>query len=382
VKFELSGDRIMKIAMIGSKGIPFLGEGGGIERHVEELSTRFAEAGHEVSVYVRPRAVSRRGEWRGVRLIRLPSIPTKHLDTITHVFLATLHALFQNYDIFHYHGVGPSTLSWLPRLLAPRAKVIVTFHSQDRFHKKWGLLARIFLAFGEWTAIAFPHKTIVVSRTLERYVRERFGARAAYIPNGVAVVSPKPSMATLRDFGLKPDCYLLTVARLIRHKGIHFLIQAFSGLAGDWQLVVVGAPSYTEDYSRYLLSLGRSDPRIKFVGFRGGAELSALYSYAALYVHPSESEGLSLSILEAMGHGTAVLISDIPENLETIDHSGFSFKNADVLDLRRELERVLGNPELRRSVGERGRKFVSQHFSWQMVANETLNEYQRALTCV
>jgi glycosyltransferase involved in cell wall biosynthesis len=368
----------MKIAMLGSKGIPFLGEGGGIERHVEELATRFAAAGHEVSVYVRPRAVAEKREWRGVRLVRLPSIPTKHLDTITHVFLASVHALGGGYDIIHYHGVGPSTLAWIPRLFAPRAKVIVTFHSQDRFHKKWGLLARLYLAFGEWTAVALPHSTIAVSHSLVRYCRERFGRIVDYVPNGVEVRDLTPPRTLLKEFGLEPDGYVLTVARLVRHKGIHFLIQAFARLRTDRRLVIVGAPSYTEDYVRYLVGLAKDDRRVRFVGFRGGEELAALYFYASLYVHPSESEGLSLSILEAMSYGAPVLISDIPENLETIDHSGFSFRNADTDDLHDAMARVLADPALRQSVGRRGREFVRRHFSWDNVAERTLAVYRRA----
>lgn len=366
----------MRIAMIGSKGIPFLGEGGGIERHVEELSTRLAAAGHDVTVYVRPRAVKERGEWRGVRLVRLPTVPTKHLDTISHVFLSSLHALFGRYDVIHYHGVGPSTLVWIPRLFAPRAKTVVTFHSQDRFHKKWGRIARAYLSFGEWTAVRLPHATIAVSHSIERYCRERFGARVFYVPNGVEVADARPDPAPLAEFGLEPDGYVLTVARLVRHKGIHLLIRAFASLETGRKLVVVGAPSYTEDYSRYLLSLSADDPRVRFVGFQGGKTLDALYANASLYVHPSESEGLSLSILEAMGHGTPVLISDIPENLEAIDHSGFSFRNGDEADLLRRMREVLDDPGARRKTGERGREFVRERFSWDRVAGMTEEVYR------
>ena len=131
----------MKIAMIGQKGIPSIY--GGIEKHVEELSVLLVQKGHEVNVYTRLNYTpADKKEFNGVNLISLPSIHTKHLDTITHTFLATLHVLFKKVDIIHYHGVGPSTLAWIPRLLKPRAKVIVTFHSIDRFHKKWGLFAR------------------------------------------------------------------------------------------------------------------------------------------------------------------------------------------------------------------------------------------------
>ena len=125
----------MKIAMIGQKGIPV--RYGGIERHVQELSLKLNKLGHSVFVYTRPYYTNKNlKEFKGVNLISLPSIHTKHLDAISHTFLATLDALRKDYDIIHYHGVGPSLLSWIPRIFKPRVKVVVTFHCIDRRHKK------------------------------------------------------------------------------------------------------------------------------------------------------------------------------------------------------------------------------------------------------
>ena len=72
----------MKIAMIGQKGIP--ATYGGIERHVEEISKRLVARGHEVTVYCRFHYTPEGGTHKGVRLVRLPSWNTKHLDTATH----------------------------------------------------------------------------------------------------------------------------------------------------------------------------------------------------------------------------------------------------------------------------------------------------------
>ncbi len=139
----------MNIAMIGQKGVGVVDRGGGIEKHVTEISTRLAKKGHAVTVYTR-RAYQQNGgtEYQGVRLVYVPTIYRKNLEAIVHSFFATIHALRQPYDIIHFHGVGPATLAWIPRLLKPAAKVVVTFHSQDRFHKKWSAPARAYLRFG------------------------------------------------------------------------------------------------------------------------------------------------------------------------------------------------------------------------------------------
>lgn len=366
----------MRIAMIGAKSVPVGKYGGGVERHVEELAGRLAHRRHTLFVYVRSYtlAKSRSHQWRGVRLIGIPTIHSKNFETIIYAFLATLHVIFMPVNVVHYHGVGPATFAWIPRLLKPSARVIVTFHSIDRFHKKWGRFARAYLGFGEWAAMHFPHQTILVSHSLQIYAHRKFKRPGIFIPNGVEPRTVR-NIDELKHFKLRHHSYLLVVARLIKHKGIHFLIQAFRGLKTDKKLVVVGAPSFTEDYAAYLAKLASDDPRIILLGFQSGEILAELYAHAYLYVHPSESEGLSLTILEAMGHGTAVLISDIPENLEAIDHAGFSFLNRNVRDLRKKMEHLLRHPELVRTAALRGRNFVRREFHWNSVVRETERVY-------
>ena len=138
----------MRIAMIGQKGLP--AKFGGVERHVHELSVRLVKIGHKVTVYSRKWYTGGKDKkFAGVEIQHLPSIRTKHLDAITHSFLATLNAIKNKSDVIHYHGIGPSLVSWIPRLFAPRIKVITTFNSIDRKHEKWGLGARLILKLSE-----------------------------------------------------------------------------------------------------------------------------------------------------------------------------------------------------------------------------------------
>jgi hypothetical protein len=136
----------MRIAIIGQKGLPLGEDAGGVERHVEELGARLASRGNEVLVYVRPRyATAPEREYRGMKLVRTWSLQMRSFDTVTHCIASTLDAARRGAEVIHYHGVGPATVAWLARLLAPRAKVVVTFHSIDRLHQKWGPLARLYL---------------------------------------------------------------------------------------------------------------------------------------------------------------------------------------------------------------------------------------------
>lgn len=373
----------MRIAFIGQKAIPFYRDGG-VERHVEELSTRLAGRKHKVTVYVRPRYVATKKDiWRGIRLIRVFSIPTKHFDTISYTFFATLYAVFgkRKYDVIHYHGVGPSLVCWIPRLFT-RAKIIVTFHSIDRFHAKWGPLSRAILRLGEWAATHFPHATIAVSHTIQKYCEKHFGKKVHYIPNGVNIVKVTKS-GKLKRWGLKKDQYLVTVARLVRHKGIHSLIQAYQRLPDsikqEMKLIIVGAPSFTKDYDDYLKQLAGGDSRIIFAGYQCGETLHQLYAHAFLYVHPSEYEGLSVTILEAMSSGKCVLISDIPENLEAIDHSGVPFEVGNVDDLTEKLTMLINHPGIVKERGKRALGFIKRNFEWEKVSGEIEELYEKVV---
>jgi glycosyltransferase involved in cell wall biosynthesis len=371
--------------MIGLKGIPFGEDGGGVERHVEELSLRLVKLGHEVIAYVRPKFTADGvTEYKGVKLISIFSIPTKNLDTITYTFLATLNVIFQPVDIVHFHGVGPSTLAWIVRIFKPKAKVIVTFHSIDRFHKKWGWFARLYLAWGEWTACHFAHHTIAVSRAIQQYCLHKFNKKTEYIPNGISLRKFNLNRDNkIKKLGVQKDGYLLTVARLVKHKGIHYLIVAYKKMEQkfgidpqNWpggvirKLVIVGAPSYTHDYLNYLKKIAGDDKNIIFAGFQTGETLAQLFANAYLYVHPSESEGLSITILEALSYGKCVLSSNIPENLEVLDHGGYSFESKNVNDLYEKLVYLFDFEEDVRRRGTHGFKFVKEHFDWDNIAKE------------
>jgi glycosyltransferase involved in cell wall biosynthesis len=383
--------KYMKIAMIGQKGIPAVY--GGIERHVEELSTRLAGCGFRVFVYCRPWYLTTNNQqpttnnqnlYKGVELILLPSIKTKNLDAITHTLISTLHAIFiVKSDVIHYHGVGPSLLSWIPRLLAPKIKVVATFHCIDRKHQKWGFIARLALRMGEWAACHFAEKTITVSRTLQQYCSEAYDKDVLYIPNGVNVSDKKENKKIaeiLKKFGLRKEKYLLMVSRLVRHKGAHYLIQAFRDLKKnnqefrDLKLVIAGDSAFTDSYVKELKKLARGNKDIVFTGFQSGKPLENLFLNSLAVVHPSESEGLPIAVLEAMSYGKVVIASNIPENMEIIKKHGISFENKNVKDLIRKISEVIDMDDLKEK-GELAKQFVKKNYNWEDIATATKKVY-------
>jgi len=373
----------MKIAFIGQKGLPTIY--GGVERHVEELAVRLVKRGHTVTVYCREWYTgSKNPVYKGIDLRYTKSIHTKNLDAITGTLTATLDALRQDFDVIHYHGVGPALLAWLPRIFKPSVKVVVTFHCQDRLHGKWGLFARLMLAFGERAACWFPHKTIAVSKTLKKYVKEKYGRDAVYIPNGVNADEEIKDFSILAGLGLKKENYILSVSRLVSHKATHQLIDAFKflkdsdsrNLYNGLKLAIVGEGVETDNYVRYLKSLvdGRED--IVFIGWKIGKDLSALFSNAKLFVHPSLSEGLPLVVLEAMSYARPVIASNILEHMELISDKRFLFKAGDSLCLMAAFFWALANPEICRVNGICNKQKVEREYNWELSYEKLENFYK------
>lgn len=375
----------MRIAMIGQKGMP--AKFGGVERHVHELATRLVKFGHQVTVYSRSWYTNRKdGKLNGVEIKHLPSIHSKHLDTITHCFLATLDAMKTGADIIHYHGIGPSLVSWIPRVFTPRIKVITTFHSIDRKHEKWSFLARWVLKISEWTACKFAHETIAVSRTIEQYCRDVYDKQTVYIPNGAPDCRPNKKNGKLKKWGLKPRGYILMVSRLIPHKGAHYLIDAYNELCWEnsvpenKKLVIVGDGYYTDRYVKELKKTAEKNPDVIFTGFQTGETLSQLYSHACLVVHPSKNEGTPINVLEAMSYNAPVLLSDIIEHRELVNNTKFLFAHGDVKSLKEKLKWLLrtGGDACAKQV-KTNYATVRQNYDWDSVVSDVIDVYARQI---
>ena len=362
----------MRIAMIGQKGIP--ATYGGIEKHVEEITRRLAQRGHDVSVFCRLYYTPAEASVPGVHLLRRPSLHTKHLDTVTHAAFATLESMARRFDIVHFHALGPSVFAALPRVTGKRT--VVTVHGLDWQRQKWGRFASWVLRQCEGPAARFPNRTIVVSRTLRQYFQQHHHCDAVFIPNGTNLPQPRAARKILQ-FGLEPGKYVLFVGRLVPEKGVHFLCEAFSRIDTDLKLVLAGGHSFSEEYAAQLKSY-ESD-RIRLLDYVFGESLEELWSHAYLVAQPSTVEGLSIALLEALSYGRCVLLSDIPENLEVAEGCSVSFRSQDVNDLRAKLEQLIRDPARVRSFEDKARAHIQEHYSWDRVTGATESLYRSLL---
>lgn len=363
--------------MIGQKGIP--SRLGGVEIHVEEIAKRLVKLGCEVEAYCRKDCSDTTGNnYKGIQITYVPYINTKNLAAITSAFFSTIKALFSNIDIFHYHALGPSTLSFIPRLFGK--KVVCTVHGLDWQRRKWGRLASSYLMLGEYSTGKFAHATINVSKNLVDYYKKKYNKDTIYIPNGINKNDCVPANIINQKYNLNKDDYILFLARLVPEKGAHYLIEAYKMLNTNMKLVIAGDIKNNDDYIKSLFELTKNNNNIIFTGFVFGDELAELYSNAYIYVLPSDIEGLPISLLEAMSYGNCCLTSDIPENTNVIENYGYTFRRGDVEDLKNKLERLIKKNEDIDRIKKNVQNFVLEKYKWDEIADATLNVYKKLIS--
>jgi glycosyltransferase involved in cell wall biosynthesis len=382
--------RPLRIAMIGQKGIP--ARYGGVETHVEAVSTRLVERGHDVWAFCRsrlrpgldgqplPEGYHVNGgapDFHGVRLAYRPSLESKHTDAASHALLCALEASCAHaFDIVHLHGIGPASFAPVAGLFG--RSVVSTFHALDWRQVKWGHRARRMLHHGEAVGARHSDAVIAVSRLMQAHVQTAHGVDAAYIPNGAAPHETAPEPALLAPWGLKPGGYILTVGRIIPDRELHTLIEAFNQLPTTLRLVIVGSETPRTEYSDSLERAAGS--RVLFTGDVFGERLQALYGHALFYVLASRVEGLPITVCEAMAHGKALVLSDIPENVEVGGDAARYFKCGDVNALLSVMAELAADANARAVLGAAASERCRHTYNWDLITDQIEGVYYRVLS--
>jgi glycosyltransferase involved in cell wall biosynthesis len=366
----------MKIFVTGTRGIPDIP--GGVETHCQHLYPLIVELGHEVRLARRDAYVEAPLDvWKGVELVDLHSPRKKSLEAIVHTFLAILEARRWGADLVHIHAIGPGLLVPFARVLG--LKVVITNHGPDYNRQKWGFVARSLLKLGEFLGGKFANEVIVISRHIGGIVRRRCGRDSTLIPNGVHMPQLASSQGYINELGLTPGKYMIAVARFVPEKGLHDLLEAFSSIDTDWQLVLAGDADYEDDYSRSLKARAKQLPGVILTGYITGEPLNELITHAGLFVMPSYHEGLPIALLEAMIYGLPVLVSDIPANVEVGLEEGDYTVCGDVDELSQGIIRKIHE---KRSDVDRQKTIeqVRERYSWRDIAHKTVGVYKGILS--
>ena len=357
----------MRVAVLGTRGIP--ASYSGFETAVEQITSRLVARGHDVYVYCRPHVVDPAiSEWKGARLIHLPTIRNKYLDTFVHTFLSAVHAAFVlKPDVAIFFIAGNSPLCLITR--ARRIPTLINIDGLDSNRRKWNRFAKTYLRWAERVSPRMATRAITDSHAVAHIFESSFGRRIGVVPYG-AEGPPETGTGTLERLGLEPRKYVLFVGRLEPENNPHLLVEAWSRIPSErtrgMTLVVVGGAPYASDY---ILRVKRAaDPRVIFPGYVFGRGYWELQRNAYLFCAPTEVGGTHPVILEALVAGNCVLVNDYEPNAETVGDAGVYFSGRQgVLDLTRQLERLLDNPDDVEKYRARARERAEQ-YSWDAVA--------------
>ena len=354
----------MKIALIGTRGVP--ARYGGFETCAEEVGRRLARRGHEIWVYGRTGYDRRRLEYyEGMRLVRLPALRVKFLETLSHTALSLVHAAGRRMDAVLVFNSANSPLIALSGRIG--RKTVLHTDGLEWMREKWRGPGRLYYKLAERLAAHLPAALISDSRVIQRYYRDVYRRETRFISYGAPVEESRdPSL--LDRFGLRPGEYFLQIARFEPENNQGLAVRAFEGLAAEKKLVLVGGSRYRTTYAAE--TMATTDARIMFPGYCYESDvLRELLCHAYAYIHGNEVGGTNPGLLQAMGAGCFVIARDVPFNREVCGDAALYFRK-DVEDLREKMVWALANEAALGAFKERARRTVRERYDWDAVALE------------
>ncbi|MBQ9104225.1 MAG: glycosyltransferase family 4 protein [Clostridia bacterium] len=371
----------LNIIMIGQKNVP--SRDGGIDVVVGELAPEIAKKGHAVTLLNRKRKKEKGlpilKEYKGCSLDECFTINKRAFDALVHSYFATKRAIKLGkkgkVDIVHYHAEGPCFFLYkFPKKEKRNYKIVVTIHGIDSKRAKWKGFGSKVLEICEKRIVKYADEIIVLSKKDHDFLLKTYGRESTIIPNAVSTPEFLAPNTIEKKWGLKEKDYLLTLARFVPEKGLHYLIEAFLNATkttgSNKKLVLSGNLSFDKNYYEKIVNMCKGKDNIILTGFVDGETVKELYSNAYLYVLPSELEGMSMSLLEACAYKLPCLISNIEENIAVTGENVYTFETKNVESLTRVLIDLLKG---KKSLLVSNKKF----FTWGEIAKKTIELYER-----
>ena len=240
---------------------------------------------------------------------------------------------------------------------------------------KWRGFASKYIKLGERIAAKYADEVITLSDEMHRYFLDTYGRDTALIRNAVSPVPPTDIGIIREKYGLEKNGFILYVGRISPEKGVDELIEAYKRAQPTERLVIAGEIG-SDPFGSAVREAVSGCENIVCTGFAGGEELFSLYCGCALYVLPSHTEGLALTLLEAMSAGASCLVSDISENTSVLGDFGCAFRTGDVDNLAARLLDAPRTDSAERD-GAAQAAYVAQTYGYDRVIDEHMEIYRR-----
>ena len=359
----------MKIAMLGTKGIP--AKWGGIEKYIEEISVRLAAMGHEVTVFGSKwycRDYHHR-VYKSVNVVQLPSMHMQATDALSNGALATLFSMGHRFDVANFHGYA--SYFYLPFFKMMNIKTVVTPHGVESGwdNPKYGSVGRTILKKAFALGIRNADAVVTVAMHLKQNIEDNFGVGAEVIYSGLDAGQKMGNSIIKKKYGLNGGDYVFFIGRIDPIKRVHWLTELSQRLPAEVKMVVSGGAQdkATEKYLKQLKVACLKNEGIIFTGPVAGEEKVQLLNNCICVLVPSKYEGLPITLLEAASYGRSCIASSIPAHDEVIENgvNGFLFPNGDknaFIDMT--LNLLNNDPGLMGQAGRQAKEMAKQKFDW------------------
>ena len=357
--------RPLKIAMLGSRGIPHTYSG--YETFLGEVGPRLVERGHEVLVYCRRSLFRERPKtYRGTRLIYLPSIETKTLGTLTHTLVSMGDVLFRGVDVIFVVNVVNGFHCILPRMLGKN--VAINVDGLDWKRGKWGRLGRKYFYWNaKWVGRICSRGVVTDAREMQRIYLEEFQTPNVSIAYG-ANIEQSEQPEVVRQYGLEPSKYYLVASRLVPENNADLIVRAFEKVTTPRLLAIAGDANYRSAFVERLKQT--RDARVRFLGHVGNPEhVKELHCNAYAYVHGHSLGGTNPALLKALGYGNCVLALATAFNQEVLQDHGILFEN-DISDLARKMHHIEDFPEIAAEYRDRAPQRIREAYTWERITDQ------------
>jgi len=354
----------LRIAMVGTRGVP--AAYGGFETAIEEIGRRLAAQGHDITVFCRTKpGEKKRTEYLGMKLIHLPAVKSKALETLSHTALSVLRMLVgRHYDVAYVFNAANSP--FLPVIKARRVPIAVHVDGLEWKRGKWGRMGRKYYRVAEQLSVRWADALIADAQGIADYYLDEFAVPTELISYGAQITDDGRS-DRLAELGLESRKFHLVVARFEPENHVDVIVDGYHASNAEHPLVVVGSAPYSAEYTDRIAAVAASDDRIRMLGGVWDQEqLDQLYANALSYVHGHSVGGTNPSLLRAMGAGTSVLAWDVIFNREVLGDDGEYF--GDATSAGALLEAVEQEPARAVATGARLRGRAAEKYNWDDVA--------------
>ncbi|MCU1603205.1 MAG: glycosyl transferase, group 1 [Frankiales bacterium] len=353
------------VAILGTRGVP--ANYGGFETFAERLALQLVDHGIAPTVYCRSHYATESSPWRGVRLVTLPTIKSKYLDTVVHTGLSALHLVVTRgpRDVVLCNAANAPVLLIL-RLF--RRRVILNVDGLEWRRSKWGVAGRAWYRMGEWLSVRLASVLVTDAYEVQTYYRVRHDTDSVMIPYGADLLE-RGALAVPAETPVAPGSYALYVSRWERENNPLMVARAHATCAGALGLVMLGSATYDEELERDVRAAAGEGALLPGALF--GPAYRGLQSNALCYVHATEVGGTHPALIEAMGAGNLILVLDTPENREVAADAAVFFADEEQLVERLQWAAALSEVE-RAQWQERSRRLAAERYSWAAVADSYL----------